>query len=168
MKSKEKEIVFWDSCVFLAWLKEEQDKDLDAIKHLLERAKKGELIIGVSPVSRVEVLFKLRGDRDKIEQWRGALDQDYIHEKTIDQHVATRAAEMRIALRDPNNQDKSKLPLADALILASAEIMESQALHTYDKSHLLPLDGDHNVTRVRIIEPPPIAQPGLPMNPPSP
>ncbi len=50
-----KELVYWDSCVFIDLLSQQKPVHFAACKYLMERAERGEVIIVTSTVAIVEV-----------------------------------------------------------------------------------------------------------------
>ncbi len=126
-------VYYWDSCVLLAWVKEEQDRVSD-VQGLLDDAKKGHADILTSMVSIVEVsngVTQASGQRDLVMErkidalWRPPYPVQLIE---FFPAVAFRARDlMRFAV------DLSrKLTPLDAVHLATAEHMEATVVHTYD------------------------------------
>ncbi len=152
-------IIFWDSCIFLAWLNQEPDKDLIAIEYYLRLSANGKIELGCSTISRAEVLFLIRNDRKKQDQWRKILDDPGIREVNVREDIAERAVE----LRDAVHRRGGKLSLADALIIASAELIGAKELQSYD-SDLIQLNGQ-GIVALPIQPPPPPPPPPQPVLP---
>jgi predicted nucleic acid-binding protein len=83
-------IRYWDSCCFLGWLAEEEDK-VDACKEVLDVAEAGRLTIVTSTLTLAEVV-KLKGDHaplppeneERIDQF---FKRDFIVLRQVDRRV---------------------------------------------------------------------------------
>jgi len=146
--TKNSRLVFWDTSVVLAWLNEERDKPLAAIDSLLREHRKGEFLLGFCVVSRAEVLYTAR--EEKLEWWRQFLCREDVVEVQVDDRIAERAAEIRKCAKE--RQIKVP-PLADALVIASAERSSADVLHACDRKHILRFGNEGDIVKVTISEP---------------
>lgn len=132
------EHLFWDSCVFTAYLADQSEQyDIASIEKYLGEARAGKVMIHASTISSAEVLpsqIKNGGSfEDFLQDFQGA-----VH--TIDPNPNIMARSGR--LRDLNYEKdggERKLGTADAIILATAlylqdaEDIRLSAFHTFDK-----------------------------------
>lgn len=138
IKSKQKHIVryYWDSCVFLAAIMGEKERE-SVIRSLLERCENGDLEIYTSLLSVTEVAFA-REEKDANQ-----LNPDI--ENAIDELWATTSPIKIIEFYDLIALEAKKLirygiPLGwsikpvDAIHLATAQRIGVQDFHTYDKA----------------------------------
>lgn len=133
--------VYWDSCVWLGLINEESDK-VTHCKNQIEKARKGEVEIWTSSLTRAEV-FKVKLPHgitrqlmeEKDKAFEDFLDQDFVVEVALDAEIGGVARKLMRQycppLRKPN----------DAVHLASAITQNLDEFHTFDLDDLLPLDG---------------------------
>lgn len=131
---------YWDACAWLGLINTEADKHRN-LKSFWDAAAAGHCKIWTSSYSYLEVLKATAQGGDpytpeesdrRIDQ---ALEQPYVFRVNLDSEVARLARQLR---RQFPNELKKK---ADAIHLATACWWDLDALHTYDDSHLLPLNG---------------------------
>lgn len=147
---------YWDTCLFLAWLKDEQrpDGEMDGVRDFLERGKRGEILILTSVLTLTEVL------EASIPSATSDALQDLFRRRSfrllnINRPIAALAAELRRSFRDKG----AKLATPDAIHLASAIQYDVTAFHTFDNGGssksvgLLELDGDVAGHKLRICKP---------------
>lgn len=139
-----KERVYWDSSVFLAFLKQEEGR-YKILRQWIERAENREVEIVASVFSLCEVA---RGPEDLLPEDQEQLiveffDNPYILIQQLDEAVARRA---RALVRELG------IPARDAVHIASALQTQVAVLHAYDK-HLLNCSGKVGDPPLRIEEP---------------
>jgi len=125
MPSKEKERVYWDSCVFIDLLQRTPGR-IEILQEYAMKAEKGELEIVTSAFALVEVakLPNLGLSDSEIEQKIvGFFDNPYIILRAVDRRVSTKAREIMRAV---------KMKGKDAVHVASAALSDVSVLHTYD------------------------------------
>lgn len=144
--------LFWDSCVFTAYLAGQDDAyDLDSIEKYLTEAKAGQVMIHASTISSAEVLpSQIKGGgsfEDFLQDFQGA-----VHCIDPNPNIMRRSG----LIRDlPYSRQGSKRTLGtpDAIILATAlyvqeaEGISLAAFHTFDKGgkgKAIPLIGLEN------------------------
>lgn len=137
MKAGDKEIIYWDSCIFYAFLKGEKHRDgeLEAILDLVERVDREEIILACSVLVIVEVLEgKLPGEAKSVFR-------DIFKRKNVIQIDTTlRIAQLAHNIRDyyKNNPIYSGngTPLMpsvpDSIHLASAISFKASPFYTLD------------------------------------
>ena len=148
-------IYYWDTCLFLAWIKHEERKsgEMDGVREVIERAKRRDVIIVTSVLTSTELLqSKLPAGLDNL--FHGLMKR--IEQKSIDLKIARLAHDIRdhYARRAHEFAGKTLAP-PDALHLATAIIYRATESHTFDGSNgrnslgLLPLSGNvagHSLT----------------------
>lgn len=144
-------LVYWDACVFLSWLKGEEDRrtpsekeELVACARLVDR---GTVHLVTSTITRVEVLASTLSDEQEAK-FVEFLRSTKITLQAPDIRIVTLASQLR------DNYQKQKLKFdrtictPDAIHLATAIVYNVDEFQTFDKKDkgkclgLLPLDGD--------------------------
>jgi predicted nucleic acid-binding protein len=129
---------YWDSCVFLSYINGDDPSRMQNISALLEDAEKGKLRIATSTLSVAEVAYARQ------EQDNAILDP--IIEAQIDalwtiggpvtladvSPLVAESARDLIRLGIPMQPDQWKLKPEDAIHLATAQLLQVDAVHTYD------------------------------------
>jgi len=143
----------WDSCIFLAWFKGEEDKPLAEIEELLADIAKGRITLIVSAIVAAEILDESAGSPVR-NKFREFMKRSNVVAANADFRVADLAADIRERTRELESQGKMKksVKAPDAMILASAIIYRAEVLHTFDPI-LLSLDQSEVVHRLRITVP---------------
>lgn len=132
------EHLFWDSCVFTAYLgNQEAAYDIASIEKYLTEAKAGKVMIHASTVSSAEVLpsqIRAGGSfEDFLKDFQGA-----VHTIDPTPNVMLRSGRLR-DLTYKKGAGERKLGTADAIILATALYLQDaagiklSAFHTFDK-----------------------------------
>lgn len=115
MKRAVKTLHYWDSCVFLALLKNECDK-IDECLSVISAAMSGQLLIVTSTLTFVEVIKLKKGepklDREVEEKIRGFFKHEWIITRELDRSVAETAREL---IWDSNLHPKDSVHVATAL-----------------------------------------------------
>jgi predicted nucleic acid-binding protein len=131
------QFVFWDSCVFLAWLNEEADKPLHDIEEFISDVESGKRTMQLSAISYTEII-NLIDSRKPLAATAGTRFRQWVKRPgvdiyDVDPRVADKAAELKeasIALRA--TVPKAVLKIPDALIAATAIVYKADVLHTFD------------------------------------
>jgi predicted nucleic acid-binding protein len=157
----DKKKVYWDSCSWLGFINEDEDK-IVGLRYVLDQAKNGAIDILTSTVTLAEV-FRLKCERgverlpeDKDKIFEDLLDQPYVVYVQVTRDVgiwARRLLRRTTGLKCPQ----------DAIHLASAAINNADELHTFDGNHLLPFDNQIDRKDGKKLR---ICQPQLPPPPP--
>lgn len=67
MSGKTKPIIYWDTCIFLAWIKEEKPPqrkpgDIEGIEWIAGKVTSGEMLLFTSVITHTEVLASKMDD----------------------------------------------------------------------------------------------------------
>jgi predicted nucleic acid-binding protein len=142
---------YWDACVFLAWLKEEQDK-LAQCQAALREAEEGKLIIVTSTLTLAETLYLVKGEmpvsQETRQKVRGFFENEYILLAELDRPTAEIAQDV---VWDHDVRHKDAIHVATAV--ANRERLGIEQLDTFD-GPLASLSGK--------IQSLPIGEPNLP------
>ncbi|RMF99148.1 MAG: PIN domain-containing protein [Gammaproteobacteria bacterium] len=140
---------YWDSCVFIDWIKGESGsslRDLSGTREVIELFEKNQAVIITSTITITEVT------EAKIEPWGIKMFEDLLKRPGI-QRVAVdvRIAKLARELRDHYSRNSEEfgrktLTPPDAIHLATAILYKADEMHTFDKSNkkhlgLIPLSG---------------------------
>ncbi len=136
---------YWDSCAWIGLVNAEPDK-LHPLRSIWEDAQKGEYEIWTSAYVHLEVFKAKNENGDPLspessdEIIEAMLSQGFVKRVQLDTEIAKLARDLRRSL---DAQGLKSRP--DALHLATAVYWNLDELHTWDKKHLLGLNG--HVTR---------------------
>jgi predicted nucleic acid-binding protein len=127
-------IYYWDTCVFVAWIKDEQrpSGEMDGVREVIDRAKRREVILFTSVLTTTEVLqSKLPAGMETL--FTGLMKR--IEQKSLDIKIARLAHDLRdhYARRAAEFENKT-LSTPDALHLATAIMYRANEFHTFDAS----------------------------------
>lgn len=138
--------VYWDSCVFLALLKLEEDRVHTLISAMDAASHKRDLVIITSVLSVTEVAHAVREDVDMQEE---ELDRLWGDPGILLVEVnRLTALEARSLVRQARAANRRLTP-PDAIHLATAKRAQAGEIHTYDES-LLTLG---SIAELNIVEP---------------
>ncbi len=162
-------LYYWDSCLFLAWLKDETTRkpgEMDGVREFVDKLRKGQISIITSTMTYVEVTTA------KLPIGVTTLLEDVFKKRNlqkiaVDIKIAKLARDLRdyYSLRASEHNNKT-LSSPDAVHLATAILYKVDEFHTFDEKNrngtlgLIPLSGDvggHSL----IICKPVAKQPGL-------
>ena len=172
-KREKRRVVYWDSCVFLAWIKEEtlwgQDV-MDGMAQVVEQSAKNQAIIITSVLTKTEVL-----ESQLTEEQRKKFNAVFGHRNVVlldlDQRISDEAARIRGYYKKPHSRTMS---VPDSIHLATALHYNAHEFHTLDGSSrrkrafdLLALNGNVAdarlyITKPTFIPPPPPLEGPLP------
>jgi predicted nucleic acid-binding protein len=125
-------VYYWDSCLFLAWIKDEQraSGDMDGVREVIERSKRREAQIITSVLTATEVLeSKLPAGMKRLID--GLMKR--ITRISMEIKVAQMAHDLRdyYAARGAEHGGKT-LSVPDAIHLATAILYRATEFHTFD------------------------------------
>ncbi len=154
---------YWDSALFIAWVKNEDrldPADMEGLSEVLQAVESGKARIITSVLWRAEALDS-RLSKSERDQLVKAFDGRRIVELSIDQRIMELASQIRSYHRVSPEKDKMKTILVpDAIHLASAIHYGATEFHTFDgkkqdgaPSKLLTLDGNVCGHKLRICVP---------------
>lgn len=125
-------IYYWDTCLFLAWIKDEERKsgEMDGIREVIARHKKREVKILTSALTTVETLqSRLPVGMDRIF---GDL-MKRIERVGIDTKVAAMAHDIRdYYVKNASEYGGKTVSTPDAIHLATAILYRVTEFHTFD------------------------------------
>ncbi|MCC6984207.1 MAG: PIN domain-containing protein [Bauldia sp.] len=155
-------LFYWDSCLFLAWLGDEQRKpgEMDGVREIISRQKRREVRICTSALTIVEVL------ESKIPVGVGNAFAELlkrVNRISMDIKVAKIAHDIRDHYAQKGG---TKLMTPDAIHLATAILNRADEFHTFDDL-LLSLSGNVGGHRLKVCKPE-ARNPQLDLGPPSP
>lgn len=145
--------LFWDSCVFSAWLRDERHAyDVDSIAQYLREAKAGEFVIHTSMMASAEVL------PSQIKQSGFGTFEEFLEDFTgavvaiaPDQNVMALSGRLRDLPYKKGDSKKRRLTSADAVMLASAVHLRDAwgvplvKFHTFDGGGKKDLEGKNTI-----------------------
>lgn len=156
-------VYYWDTCVFLAWIKNEVTRkpgEMDGVREVINRLKKRQLSLMTSVLTITEIsAAKLpAGSEDMFEQ---ILQRPNISKLSVDIKIARLARELRNHYITRNGADGLTLTVPDSLHLATAILYKPNEFHTFDEHDkpknkalgLLPLSGDVAGHNLKICKP---------------
>jgi len=152
-------IIYWDACIYLAWLKEEKSHGQQAFDAILQTAKDNfekQVVIVTSTITYVEVLSSHMNEDQERSFRRSFRTQDHIA-RDVDPPIALKAREFREKLLA--HESGKTLATPDAIHLATASIYGAE-FWTFDdgnkdKRHLglIELNGDERIDRITVCKP---------------
>jgi predicted nucleic acid-binding protein len=123
-------IYYWDACLFLAWIKDEERKagEMDGVREIIERHKKRDCRILTSVITSVEVLSaKIPAGVEHL--FTGLM------RRVTKQGVDIKVAQMAHDLRNHYAKLGGKmLSTPDSLHLATAILYRADEFHTFDSA----------------------------------
>lgn len=150
-------VYYWDTCCFLAWLKNEQRPagDMDGLSACVERFNRGQLKLMTSVLTYVEVTTaKIPAGVEVL--FEDAMQRPNATKVGVDIKVAKLARDIRNHYLNTRN-DGFTVSVPDSIHLATAILYRASEFQTFDNRDdkrykclgLLPLNGDvagHNLT----------------------
>jgi hypothetical protein len=152
----DKEIIYWDACIFLIWLKDEPCESglMEGIEDTVKRVNDNEVVLITSIMTQTEVLeSKMSKDAQT------TFENIFKRRNVLWINHDTRIGKLSHDIRDFYDQRGTKLSSPDCIHLASAILYEADVLYTLDGSgkkkrgYLLPLDGNVAGHKLKIAKP---------------
>ena len=163
--------VAWDTCIFLAWLKDEKPPqravgDMEGIAQCLDSIENNKTNLIASALVFSEIFHSTLSQetRDQFSAFRQRINVEFI---PADEPINILAGELRDFYQ--NKADVKPLSLPDAIHLATAIIYSVKAFYTFDEKGstkfcgLIPLSGNVAGHNLQICKPPYV--PPLPPEP---
>lgn len=157
---------YWDTCIFLAWLKNEEHRkpgQLEATKDCVERFERREILIMTSALTLAEIAPPAQLPAGAMALLEKAMQHPNFTTVSVDLSVGTMARELReyYAVRKAEFGGKT-LTAPDAIHLATAILYKANEFHTFDEKDkaranslgLLPLSGNVGGHDLKICIPP--------------
>lgn len=143
-------LFYWDTCIFLAWLKDEQRQpgEMDGVREVIERSQRRDCRLMTSVLTTVEVLqAKIPAGVDTLLS--GTM------KRMLRVGVDTKVAQLAHDIRNHYAKEDRSLKTPDAIHLASAVLHRADEFHTFDQQ-LIDMTG--NVAGHRLVICKPIAR----------
>ena len=160
---------YWDSCLFIAWLKDEQNRkpgEMDGVRDYIERLKRREIVIITSTLTFVEVREAKIG-AGGFEMFESVMQRKATQRVSVDTKVAKLAGNLRDYYSARQDEYGGRtLTVPDAIHIATAIINKANEFHTFDEKNrhcslgLIPLSGNVGGHSLKICKPVAM-QPGL-------
>jgi hypothetical protein len=160
-------VVYWDSCIFFAWIKDEllPESVKKGIEQTIEKAYKGEAVIATSVVALTEVL-QSKMTADQKEKFKEIFHHPHLQMVDVDRRIAAKAAvvrehyDTRTYDKNGNKLGGSFMSLGDSLHVATAIHISVREMHTLDgagkhtkRLDLLKLNGNVAGIKLVIVQP---------------
>jgi len=146
------EKIYLETTVITAWLKKEirPNQEMEGVEYCIERIMKNEIKV-ITSVSTIGEILPGQFPPGKYDLFIRTISKRRNFELTgIDMRISVLAQEIRDYYRFLNN----KIDLPDAYHLATAIYYMVNALYTFDKDDLLPLNGNVAGHSLIICKPP--------------
>ena len=141
-------VIYWDTCIFLAWLKGENrpEGEMADLMNVVREIDKKNFHLVTSVITKAEILFNRSGE-GVATKFNDLFKRSNIKMINVDERIATKASEIReYYIEKSIREGKPSLGFADVLHLATAVTLNAFAFHTFDggnrKRGLLELSGD--------------------------
>ena len=141
-------LLYWDSCIFLAWLKDEEraEGEMAGLISIVREVEKKNFSVITSVITIAEILTGRSGE-GVVTEFRKLFQRSNFQMINVDERIAAKASEIRKHYIEKAEREKgSSIRFADSLHLATAITLEVSRFHTFDGSHekrgLLDLNGD--------------------------
>jgi predicted nucleic acid-binding protein len=154
-------LVYWDSSVFIAWLKDEQRPagEMDGVAESVEAVESGSVLLVTSVLTRTEV-FEADLPAEVRDLYSALLKRRNVQLADVDLRITTLSRKLREFYRRQSAQDgKAGLTTPDAIHLATAIHLKVDEFYTFDDGKkggrsLLSLDGNVAGHPLAIMKPP--------------
>ncbi len=152
-----KNIIYWDTSVFLAWLKDEDNEPgvIEGIDATVRQIHNGQIILLTSIVTDTEVL-RGRLSPDAQEKWEAVFKRRNVRMVVHDQRVGRKSNQIRECF----DARGIIIETPDSIHLATAILYQADEMHTLDgkgkrkrSGDLLTLSGDPCVDGLKIYTP---------------
>ena len=125
MSRSSKQLHYWDSCAFLALLKNEADK-IDECKSVIKAAKDGRVMIVTSALTFIEVIKLERGkpklSKDVEEKIRAFFKHEWIYIYNVDRKIGELARDLMWQYEGLKPKDSTHVATA---VQAKVDVLET-------------------------------------------
>lgn len=164
MPTGKQQIIYWDTCVFIAWMKDEERPagEMEGVKRVADLVEKDEVILVTSMLTRAEIL-ESKFTKANVKKYDQVTRRNNVAPQNLDLPVAILTSK----IRDYYLSTDFELLTPDAIHLATAIHYNADEFHTFDGSNprpprnttrykrcgLLLLDGDVAGHKLKICKP---------------
>lgn len=141
-------LLYWDSCIFLAWLKDEDrpEGEMAGLGSIAREVEKKKFSVITSVITIAEILTGRSGE-EVVAEFRKLFQRSNFQMVNVDERIAAKASEIRNHyVEKAKSEEGPSIRFADSLHLATAITSGVSRFHTFDGSHekrgLLDLSGD--------------------------
>lgn len=151
---KSKKTIYWDTCVFLAWLKNENRElgEIEGIEEVSRSVGNNRINLTTSVITFVEILESSLG-QEGVEK----LSNIFKRRNVVPINVDIRIAKLAADIRDHYKKIERSIKTPDAIHLATAINYKVDELQTFDGSRgrpgLLSLNGNVMGYNLKIVQP---------------
>lgn len=150
-----KELIYWDTSIFIAWLTNEQraPSETSGIEEVVRLFDGNKITLITSVITRVETLYGLMtSEAEKL--YLEALKRPNLEEVEVHRDIAQLAHDIRSYYK---SQGRKTPTTVDAIHIATAMWVDAEELHTFDGSGkepgMISLNGDDILKGLKIIAP---------------
>lgn len=157
-----REIYYLDSCIFLAWLRDEPRPpgEMDAVRDLTQNIQKNLVSVMTSTITLTEVT-ESKMAVGTLEMFNSLISRRNMSRIAVDARIARHARVLRdhYSGRSDITPVKKTLSVPDAIHIATAILYKATKFYTFDGRHsgnslgLLKLNGDRGVNGLAIEKP---------------
>ncbi|MDO9096914.1 MAG: PIN domain-containing protein [Candidatus Methanoperedens sp.] len=150
-----KEIIYWDSCVFIAWLSNEvrTPAEMSGMEEVARLFDGNKIVLVTSVLSRVETLYGLM-TKEAENKYIEVLSRPNLDEIEVHRDIAQLAHEIRSHYK---SKGKKTPTTVDAIHIATAIWAKVDELHTFDgcgkQPGMITLNGDEILNGLKIMAP---------------
>jgi len=167
-----KPIIYWDTCVLLAWIKDEArpNNEMDGVNDYAEKIHRNHITLITSVLTDAEILESTLDDSAK-QRLEDFFKRPNCQKCEVDSKIIPLSSKIRDYYQQQKlNDGLPTLTLPDAIHLATAIHYEANAFHTFDERNesrkrraLIPLNGNVAGYQLLICKPPAPAQASMPV-----
>lgn len=142
-------IYYWDACIFIAWLQDEQrpSGEMEGLAAVVNQISRNEAAMLTSVLTRAEVL-----DSSLSESTRKIFENIFKRSNIYQVDVTGKISEVAHEIRDFYKKLGRSVKTPDATHLATAIIHSADEFHTFDDK-LLGLSGDVAGYPLKVVRP---------------
>jgi predicted nucleic acid-binding protein len=131
---QQRPLIYWDTCIFLAWLKDETraEGEMAGVYAVAVEVFEKKVDLVTSAVSETEI-EQARLSQDAKEKWKKVFDLSNVEVVPLSAEMGRRAGELRAFYRNLGD-GRPGLCQNDAYHLATAIVLDVTAFHTFDET----------------------------------
>jgi predicted nucleic acid-binding protein len=131
MQTGKKSVFYWDTCIFLAWLKDEKRPagEMEGIKKVADMVLKDQAILVTATLTRAEIL-EGRIPKGALKKYDALMRRSNVVPQSLDVPIAV----LTSSIRDHYRTTDFELLTPDAIHLATAIYLKVHEFQTFDGS----------------------------------